>query len=112
MVRLFRAMLNPKAAKDPVAREDLLRHAEAKLRESLVDSEQGATVLPPAIVPPKADADGSKPTTSAATVQLAPAVRFSASGEVVSDAHIEMRARGLDVGSKVVPGPKCRVPAG
>eukprot|EP00969_Alexandrium_andersonii_P044784 1965492-Alexandrium_andersonii.AAC.1 len=66
-------MLNPKAVKDPAAREDLLRHAETKLRECLVGSEQGATVLPPSIAPPRAEADGSKPSGSAAAVQLAPA---------------------------------------
>eukprot|EP00969_Alexandrium_andersonii_P233700 10317623-Alexandrium_andersonii.AAC.1 len=64
-------------------------------------------MLPPAIVPSKAEADGPKSPGSAAAVQLAPAVKCSASGEVVSDANIEMRARP---GRWFQGGPRAQVP--
>eukprot|EP00969_Alexandrium_andersonii_P353513 15440082-Alexandrium_andersonii.AAC.1 len=101
-------MQNPRAVKEADVRRELLRGAEEKLRQSLVEGDGGADALPPPIVKAKASEGGSEPAASAG-VNVGLPVRFTASGEVVSDACVEARARGIEVGQKVVPNSKCKV---
>eukprot|EP00969_Alexandrium_andersonii_P251888 11133228-Alexandrium_andersonii.AAC.1 len=100
-------MQNPRALKEADVRSELLRGAEAKLREALVEGDGGADALPPPIAKAKAEESGSELAASAG-VNVGLPVRFTASGEVISDACVEARARGIEVGQKVVPNSKCK----